>query len=105
MKQQSDTRTIEAFPLPPRRGRKPSGAAKTPAQRVAEHKQRKDEAGAAMRSELLRLRQRVGQLEADNKALAAELVRLSAPKRELLSGLAGPLAAFFDESGIPHELS
>lgn len=103
MKQQGDTSTSEIFPVPGRRGRKPTGNAKTGAERVAGYKQRKEGEIEAMRLELAELREKVRTLETDNAALAAELHRQTAPKMQTLGCLAG-LAKFFDEVGIAHDI-
>lgn len=111
MKQHGDVRTveIEAFPVPKRRGRPPSGSAKSASRRVMECNRRK--AGAlsseleALRLEVARLAGENARLFRDNQALAIELARLRPPEDRLLSALAAPLAAFFDEVGIRHGLA
>jgi hypothetical protein len=70
MKQQGDIRTVEIFPLPARRGRPPTGNAKTGAEREAKRRQKMREVAAAEAAELAALRVEVELLRSENAKLA-----------------------------------
>lgn len=113
MKQAADNRTLDAFQDEKRRGRPPgpTGKGKTNAQHAADYRARKAALRLGQEAELRALRVEAGELRRevvrlrdDNAVLARELERLSSPKARVVAAAAAPLAAFFDEVGISHDL-
>jgi len=77
MKQVSGNRTFDAFPLPPRRGRKPTGAAMSPAERQAKYRaklkaQPAQQDQSFLAAENARLERELGQLAASYDVLKAQ---------------------------------
>lgn len=63
MKQLLDTKTIDAFGLPVRRGRKPTGCAKSAAERQAQHRARKSSEVESLRAHVSTLQQEIDRLK------------------------------------------
>ena len=96
MRQQDDTKTTEIFPMPAKRGRKPTGQAKSGAEREAARRKKKAEEQAALLAELDRLKAENARLLADNQEMAKRLLR-----QEPMATIAGPLFDFLEnEAGI-----